>query len=166
VLPVVWSQVPVGPWRPAGRSVPLGARGRNRTDDLPLTRRLLWPTELRGRGRKNTWKETCPGYSPWTGVAIVRPVDGPIWLIRAPPGRSSWARARRSRPERVTRSGQAAWRSGGSTLRCRCRASEFTMRAWLMRLRCWRSWPMLWARRSQRVSSRARLIDSASLRRR
>src|SRR3954454_21636023 len=25
------------------------ARGRNRTDDLPLTRRLLWPTELHGR---------------------------------------------------------------------------------------------------------------------
>ncbi len=32
-------------------------------------------------------------------------------------------------------------------------------------LTCWRRWPMEWARRSQRVSSRARLIDSASLRR-
>src|SRR4051794_28859349 len=28
---------------------PSGARCRNRTDDLPLTRRLLWPTELSGR---------------------------------------------------------------------------------------------------------------------
>jgi hypothetical protein len=39
------------------------------------------------------------------------------------------------------------------------------VRAKPRRLRCWRACPMLWARPSHMVSSRCRLMDSASLRR-
>ena len=35
-----------------------GAHGRNRTCGLPLRRRSLYPTELRGRGRETWWRET------------------------------------------------------------------------------------------------------------
>jgi hypothetical protein len=31
-----------------------GAPGRNRTDDISLTRRVLWPTELQGRGPQHS----------------------------------------------------------------------------------------------------------------
>src|SRR3954451_10583676 len=34
--------------------VELGAPGRNRTDDISLTRRVLWPTELQGRAAQHS----------------------------------------------------------------------------------------------------------------
>ena len=37
------------------------AHGGIRTHDLPLTRRLLWPTELHGRDRHETWNENPSG---------------------------------------------------------------------------------------------------------
>ncbi len=46
----------------AGRG---GAPGRNRTDDISLTRRVLWPTELQGRA-------VSIAAAPRPGVATLR----------------------------------------------------------------------------------------------
>ena len=82
----------------------LGARGRNRTDDLPLTRRLLWPTELHGRDRGQTgrWhlhrQLTAGGQMVGEGRRALQ-----RWAEdRRSVAAGSWPWARTGRPSRIS----------------------------------------------------------------
>ena len=122
-----------------------------------LRRPMLYPLSYEGGGCRILGRKLgVPG-----GPAACSGAAGPL----APVGRRRSCVAVRGLLGRARRPGRSAvsGRATGGEFGRRCRwwrwrARPLTMRAKPRRLRCWRAWPMLWARPSQRVSSRLRLM--------
>jgi hypothetical protein len=103
---------------------------------------LYRPDEGRGRGRREWWKKTR-----------ARPFRiGRCGRLESRSASSPWQSSGEAMPERVWSAlavdGRCQAASGALRSQCRCKASEFTMRAKPRRLRCWRECPMLWVRAS------------------
>ena len=98
----------------------VGALDRNRTCGLPLRRRSLYPTELRGRDRRETWERTSRAPSRHCDVDATWLLLGasscfgaryaartPVWA-RGSEGRGRRARLRGERVGRVARRSRVA----------------------------------------------------------